>query len=322
MKKIEIMPKVIVYQNMYEKINEVYEVCRDSETDSSHIEKAKTENSLTHDMHGIDPISYDFPHIIRKWVPWYEIGTRSSFTFSDGESLDTTYLKQAAVQKRVCDAIDKALKDYSDCWSNEDWPIYAKNWTYKGSKKLNSENRKEAIFGTLDILKHYYDVEQDFALPWHTDAHYHRIESPGMKSVVTVTVYLNDNYDGGEVQFLNEESNTLTTYKPKAGDITIFPSNNPYWHSAMPVKNHNKYLLRSFILVDYEGSEAWHNGLKTYGAEEWEKMEKERVIRESNDGKYGIHVTTNPSFNSDDVSEKVVFVPEDKNIYINGADYV
>lgn len=54
--------------------------------------------------------------------------------------------------------------------------------------------------------------------------------------IYTVIVYLNDEYDGGEVRFDDYNSEI----KPSAGDILIFPSY--YWHSGKAVVNGNKYL--------------------------------------------------------------------------------
>lgn len=317
MKKTEVMPKVIIYQDMFEDLDKVLDVIKKSETDASSFVAPLSDNSIPTDDHGIDPVPYEYPHVIRQWVPWYEFGTRSSFTFTSGESQDKRYLDEEWAQKKLSDAIEIVLKDYSNEWSSKEWPEYAKGWFFNGSKG-NTASKNEVIFGTLDILKHKYDVEQDFALPFHTDFHNHTSESPGFKPVVTVTVYLNDDYEGGEIQFVNQDLKEIITYKPKAGDITIFPSTKPYWHSALPVKLSNKYLLRSFILIEYDGSENWHKSVEQYGIEKWNEIEHERILKEIDDGRYGIHVTSDFNTKPEDIKEDIIFVKEENKKYVRG----
>ena len=57
----------------------------------------------------------------------------------------------------------------------------------------------------------------------------------------TIVVYLNDNYDGGELRFVEPELDVKI--KPKAGSIVIFPSFMPYKHESMYVTNGRKMLI-------------------------------------------------------------------------------
>lgn len=61
--------------------------------------------------------------------------------------------------------------------------------------------------------------------------------------VVSIVVYLNDDYVGGELTFplFNK------TYKPNAGDIVIFPSNYTFAHIAQPVTSGTKYAIVSWM---------------------------------------------------------------------------
>jgi molybdopterin converting factor small subunit len=78
-------------------------------------------------------------------------------------------------------------------------------------------------------------------------------------------MYLNDDYEGGEIEFRlfdglyhemkTEDSNFIDlknnktiegfNYKPKAGDIVIFPSDIPYYHGIKKIVKGNKLLIRT-----------------------------------------------------------------------------
>jgi predicted 2-oxoglutarate/Fe(II)-dependent dioxygenase YbiX len=61
--------------------------------------------------------------------------------------------------------------------------------------------------------------------------------------VVSILIYLNDDYVGGELEFplFNVK------YKPKAGDIILFPSNYTFSHIAHPVTEGTKYCVVSWM---------------------------------------------------------------------------
>lgn len=56
---------------------------------------------------------------------------------------------------------------------------------------------------------------------------------------VSAIIYLNNDYEGGEVEFVNFK----IKIKPEPGMMLIFPSNYPYSHIAHPVKSGVKYAL-------------------------------------------------------------------------------
>jgi predicted 2-oxoglutarate/Fe(II)-dependent dioxygenase YbiX len=60
--------------------------------------------------------------------------------------------------------------------------------------------------------------------------------------VISVVLYLNDDYVGGELNFKNQN----VKIKPEAGSIVIFPSVEPYYHESLPVTNGIKYMSPGF----------------------------------------------------------------------------
>lgn len=59
---------------------------------------------------------------------------------------------------------------------------------------------------------------------------------------ISVVLYLNDDYEGGEINFPKQD----VTIKPEAGSIVIFPSVDPYYHQSMPVVSGIKYMCPGF----------------------------------------------------------------------------
>jgi hypothetical protein len=74
----------------------------------------------------------------------------------------------------------------------------------------------------------------------------HIDHSPNTVRTVSAIVYLNDNYDGGELHFPRLDDLTI---KPEAGDVIVFPSTFIYQHESKPMLRGNKYSVVAF--TDY-----------------------------------------------------------------------
>jgi hypothetical protein len=104
-------------------------------------------------------------------------------------------------------------------------------------------------------------------LPFHTDFYQRDADVPGLKAEYTITMYLNDDYDGGEIDFrifdrgendmrivgdrlvpIDENYGEIPeiAYKPQAGDVIIFPSRPPFYHGVRRVLTGTKYFARMF----------------------------------------------------------------------------
>lgn len=122
--------------------------------------------------------------------------------------------------------------------------------------------RNEKNSDLLDMHKSVYDIVKscvdDYAAYWGISVVYyeafnfvkyegegkhfriHADHGPAYNTTVSIVVYLNDDYEGGELYFPRLDN---LTYKPKKGDIAIFPSNYIYEHASLPMKNGNKYCV-------------------------------------------------------------------------------
>ena len=116
------------------------------------------------------------------------------------------------------------------------------------SVALNSIN-SELHFIFSNCIRHYaeqfcFDINTNKStnytvLKYSTGQQYihhldHSIQTP---RVVSAVGYLNDGYVGGELNF----NKINFTYKPQAGDIVVFNSDEPYSHASLPVIDGVKY---------------------------------------------------------------------------------
>lgn len=96
--------------------------------------------------------------------------------------------------------------------------------------------------GLNERLRFYrYDEGQSF--PPHTDGYYVR---PGARSFLTLLVYLNDGYEGGETCFAAGGGEAEQVLVPKAGAALVFPHGR--WHEGRPVRRGRKYVLRTDVM--------------------------------------------------------------------------
>lgn len=68
----------------------------------------------------------------------------------------------------------------------------------------------------------------------------------GSNPTISVVLYLNDNYEGGNIYFRVQD----VDIKPSAGSLVIFPSHEPYYHESKTLISGYKYMTPGF----------WNNG--------------------------------------------------------------
>lgn len=72
-------------------------------------------------------------------------------------------------------------------------------------------------------------------------AHHDGVPANGRS--VSAIVYLNDDYEGGELEFPYHG----IRIKPRAGMLIVFPSSFPYAHIAHPIRSGTKYAIVTWI---------------------------------------------------------------------------
>jgi hypothetical protein len=83
--------------------------------------------------------------------------------------------------------------------------------------------------GPYILIKYKYNDKFD----WHID------DGKKYPRTVSVSAYLNDDYEGGEIEF----NHFGISHKPSAGDIIVFSSSYPYMHRVKPVISGTRYAV-------------------------------------------------------------------------------
>jgi hypothetical protein len=200
-----------------------------------------------------------------KWTPWYTFGLMALINEGNGEPEISNFERRCYVETKT--AIHEAMRHYqkvngiSDPNTGEELPIL----TMPGPC-IYKENSSD---GNSDDPK---------AMSFHVDFIPETIDFPGEKFIITSCTYPNDDYEGGEIEFWADGK--AIKYKPKAGEIIVFPSGNPlfpgdgrpYFHSVCPTGSGEKHLFRAFGKYDDPVTPEWESGVEKHGEETWKEM--------------------------------------------------
>lgn len=94
---------------------------------------------------------------------------------------------------------------------------------------------------TFNMTEGFSLLKYSGATSDHYDAHYDG--GAFNNRWISAIIYLNDDYDGGEIEFPDHR----VKIKPKAGTLMIFPSNYAYRHIAHNVIKGTKYAIVTWI---------------------------------------------------------------------------
>lgn len=171
--------------------------------------------------------------------------------------------------KRYIDTLERNLSgDKKYKWSeakvtNSDAPIKkARDCVDFKYKQENLGPRDESNAELLDLHEEIYQKLKacidDYAAYWGINIVYyeafnfvkyegegthfniHADHGPAYNCTVSAVIYINDDYKGGDLKFPRLDN---LVYKPKAGDIAVFPSNYIYEHASLPMESGTKYCV-------------------------------------------------------------------------------
>ena len=260
---IEIYPNILVYKNLFKDISKSYKVLTDSLTETE-------------------------DRFFNPWTQWSIFGDYLN-PISPSFSMSEKYgnLKDA-------DAATQVQKDEKDFCIEmmENFHLVTEDYIkrYNIDIDLNATSIDELgrtiptwrwTGGTIGKY-HISTDDAPVGMRYHSDYIREQGEAPGYKFVVTCTIYFNDDYEGGEVDFAMGDK--LVKYKPEAGDLLVFPSGHPdylteegkpYLHGVMPSYNKNKFLSRMYWQKYQRGTDAWYEKEAEFGKETWAAMQPE-----------------------------------------------
>jgi hypothetical protein len=240
-------PKIEVYKGLLPEHKKIFEIIKSTE--------GLTEEDKDSGEHYFNP-----------WYQWSAFGLYSSTKHKDAvedqlgknETFDNEYW----AAETVFDAYNVALDHYIE--------------------KYNVDLPKDSELGSSSFCKYHTNVDtlkNNLTMQFHTDFKQTEKDMPGNQFFITCTVYINDDYEGGEIEFY-VDGEFVPAYKPEAGDIMVFPSGEPYYHGVRTATQGNKYLIRNFMFYPYEGSEEWLANQSKYGAVKWAQMERRRMAED------------------------------------------
>jgi hypothetical protein len=140
---------------------------------------------------------------------------------------------------------NEKMPEYRDC---VDLKMHPNHWQYLTPEVEDIKNCYEDVESNLRIcIEHYesmYNMKMEYMeainfVRYGEGQHFDVHSDHGFSYTCTVSsvMYLNDDYECGELYFKNFDY----TYTPSAGDIVICPANYMYAHASLPVKSGIKY---------------------------------------------------------------------------------
>lgn len=251
MEHIKLFPKIHVYKGLLNNCDDLVDILKKAEEDS------------------------DTTYLFKDWRPWsffgtyvYQINNDAIHSGAQNEKLQKEINYLEMVKKAFFNSTSDFLKEYR-LDLPEDWQMMGPSFS-----KYTTDQDEEGRVGRGMSMSRHTDY-----VPWMKDV-------PGYKFALTCTMYLNDDYDGGEISF--KVGDQYIDYKPVTGDVIVFPSghpefladDHPYLHGVKKISGNPRYLIRFFYQFYHLGSEEWLKNEKKHGKEIWGKMEEERIQRD------------------------------------------
>jgi hypothetical protein len=258
---IEIYPNIVVYKNAFSDILDTYNALKNSSGEEEDLFSPWTQWSIFGEY--LNPTFKDLTH---------------RFDIKSVESLKTKTEKQES-QKR---AILELLKGFYTVTGD----YISKHGIDFDQEKLvttkDGTKTQDWVINGPSIARYRTDIEGEVAMTYHSDYIREPIVSPGYKFAITALAYFNDDYEGGEIDFIVDGEAFM--YKPEAGDFLVFPSGHPdvltkngsvYIHGVMPARGANKYISRMYWMKYAFGDDQWFEKEEEFGKEVWANMQPE-----------------------------------------------
>jgi hypothetical protein len=157
--------------------------------------------------------------VIRKDESWWEYAPESSLNnYEIGPTELVEFRVPSDLFKPIKIKILKCFQDYAQRWGVL---FHGQKYILSPGVKIQKTNPGQG-----------YHV-------WHYESSSKEVQS----RTAVYTVYLNDDFDAGETEFLYMQSRV----KPKTGSVVLFPSGFTHTHRGNPPIGNSKYILTGWI---------------------------------------------------------------------------
>ena len=254
---IELYPKIFVYKNLFKDISKTMEILED-----------ETEDAL-----------------FSPWTQWSQFGEYMNPIFKDHwHTMSIDYMREIETKTEKEEVQKLAVLEVFENFhlATQDY-IIKNNVEFDKDKILvnhEGESFNEWTTNGPSIARYRTDLDEPLAMTYHSDYVREPIISPGYKFAITALTYFNDDYEGGEIDFIIDGEAYM--YKPEAGDFLIFPSGHPeiltkegqvYLHGVMPVTKAKKYISRMYWMKYEIGDDEWFEKEAEFGKDVWKDMQ-------------------------------------------------
>jgi hypothetical protein len=169
--------------------------------------------------------------------------------------LNKAYEDKKFIPARVGSGIgrlDSKIRNCETYWFNVDHTsVTANHWHsfFKcGFNKVLEVyiNELKPFVGAPDLR---FKLQEMSAIRYQKENHYDYHQDQGFNSArrYSIIYFLNNDYEGGELSFMNKEGEFLKL-KPKQNRIVVFPSNFIFYHSVLPIKEGLRWTIVSWAI--------------------------------------------------------------------------
>jgi hypothetical protein len=170
-------------------------------------------------------IDIDRENVLTKWTPWYASNSPEDIY---GENMHSRFTAiENEIPERPKYIITQIKNAFFNCAEK-----------YKEFYNLPYDVLIDKEFG----IKKYFVGQR---LGDHADQY-----DGNYRLRYSMVLYLNDDYEGGELRFKNHD----ITIKTEAGSLVIFPSSEPFLHASDILISGNKIMCPAFWMNNEKGS--------------------------------------------------------------------
>lgn len=152
----------------------------------------------------------------------------------------------------------ESMPEYRDCFDfkvNSSFAESCKNTQFDDVYNIYSDVQTRLQKCLDDYCSNYNNIKMEFMesinfVKYEKNHHFQVHSDHGFSYICTISsvMYLNDEYEGGELYFPYLD----VKIKPEYGDIVLFPSTFIYAHASLPIVSGTKY--SAVTMFDYNDS--------------------------------------------------------------------